>query len=86
MKGGRPGANPRRTGSHKHPSNSRVKTLHGSITDPQVAYGVYDLPPSHIYRIGTSRPLREDCGIYQKHDRIGCCQIPYSASRAVRQS
>lgn len=52
----------------------------------QVAYLTYDLTIRTTYTAGTAEALPEDSDICQKHHRVVSCQIPYGASRAVRQS
>ncbi|GHI09915.1 hypothetical protein Scel_82360 [Streptomyces cellostaticus] len=44
------------------------------------------LDASRAYVIRALGSRQEDSGICRKHHRIVCCQIPYRASRAVRES
>lgn len=79
-----------RTAGNTGPSNRRLTAWSGGLDEgpPGPSTPVdclrLDRPTGHS---GSTRgSLREDSGICRKHHRIVCCQIPYGASRAVRES
>jgi hypothetical protein len=66
--------------------NAHPSDLPSTSWAPQVPYASYDLAGPGTYSERGPDTLRRACGICQKHHRIVCCQIPYTASRAVQES